>query len=289
MHDEEDLAGFFNQPPRKKNTEEMEGSKKLRKELAAAQKELARLKEKKKFEDLEKENHEWEIMATEEKIRLKKEARQQCLELVDDTLPPGVNLTQDEDGWGGAWMYDFLQETKSFWDSLPSEGDNSPNKKGNNVSISPISSYNIATGQTGIHLVKDVEIDTQLLDGRDIVSPKKLFSEMVVHWFEGNKGLRGISVGEWRDFGFWGSSKYEEIKKSTVFHELERIFQEMEEEIRDEGKSKFVSKGTPIKVNQHVHWPIIKRLYEGYKAELPKKISFNPQAHEFFPGKTFMI
>jgi hypothetical protein len=287
MPDEEDLADFFNQPPRKKNTEEMDGSKKLRKELDAAQKELARLKKKKKFEDLGKENHKWETMAIEEKIRLKKDARQQCLELVDDTLPPGVNLTQDEDGWGGAWMYDFLQEANSFWTSLPSDEVKTPNKKGKNVSVSSTSHYNVAAQRPGLSMYEDFEIVTQLLDGRDIVSPKKLFSEMVVHWFEGNKGLRGISVGEWRDFGFWGSSKYEEIKKSTVFHGLERIFQEMEKEINTVGKSKFVSKGTPIKVNQHAHWPIINRLYEGYKAELPKKISFNPQAPEFFPGKTF--
>ena len=81
----------------------------IQEELAVAKKSCRRLKEKKKFEDLEKENNKWEILATEEKIRLKKDARQQCLELVDDTLPPGVNLTQDEDGWGGAWIYD-LQE-----------------------------------------------------------------------------------------------------------------------------------------------------------------------------------
>ena len=187
-------------------------------------------------------------------------------------------------------MFDFLQEANSFWGSLPSDEVKTPNNKGKNVVVSSTSHYNVSSVSPGclVHF-EDVEIETQLLDGQDIVSPKKLFSEMVVHWFEGNKNLGGISVEDWRNFGFWGSSKFEEMRTSKVFLEVDRIFQEMEEEIRDEGKSKFVSKGSPIKVNQHVHWPIIKRLYEGYKAELPKKISFNPQAPEFFPGQPFMI
>ena len=286
---DEDITEFFNSSPspgaprpQKKTPEDLEKSKKLREELAAAQKELARLKEKKKFEDLEKENNKWEILATEEKIRLKKDARQQCLELVDDTLPPGVNLTQDEDGWGGAWIYDFLQEANSFWGSLPFDEDKAPNKKGNNVSVAATSAYIVAdqpSGQGGI------KFSTELKDGRDIVSPKKLFADMVVHWFEGHKNLGGISVKDWRNFGFWGSSKFMEMKGSPIFGEVIDVFVEMQEEIKENGKSKFVSNGTPIKVDAHVHWPIINKLYEGYKAELPKKFSFNPQACEFVPGQ----
>ena len=262
--------------------EEMEKSKKLREDLAAAKKELARLKEKKKFEDLEKENNKWEILATEEKNRLKKDARQQCLELVDDTLPPGVNLTQDEDGWGGAWTYDFLQEANSFWGSLPSDVDKAPNKKGNNVSVAATSAYILADQPSGQGAI---EFSTELKDGQDIVSPKKLFSDMVVHWYEGNKGLGGISVEDWRNFGFWGSTKFMEMKESPAFGEVIQYFVDMQAEIEENGKSKFISKGTPIKVDAHVHWPIINKLYEGYKAELPKKFSFNAQACEFVPGQ----
>lgn len=262
--------------------EHLEKSKKLREELATAQKELAHLKEKKKLEDLEKENNEWEILATEEKMRMKEYARQQCLELVDDTLPPGVNLTQDEDGWGGAWMYDFLQEANSFWGSLPSDEGKVPNKKGVNVSVAATSAYIFADQQPG---QEEVEFSTQLKDGCDIVSPKKLFSEMIVHWFEGHKGLGGISVEDWRNFGFWGSSQFMKMKDSPVFGEVINVFVEMQDEIKENGKSKFFSKGTPIKVDEHVHWPIINKLYEGYKAELPKKFSFNPTAREFVPGQ----
>ena len=262
--------------------EDQEKSNKLREELAVAQKELARLKEKKKFEDMEKENNKWETLAMEEKMRLKEDARQQCLELVDDTLPHGVNLTQDEDGWGGAWIHDFLQEANSLWDSLPSDEDKAPNKKGNNVSVAATSTYTVADQPPG---QENVEFSTELKDGRDIVSPKKLFAEMVVHWFEGHKNLGGISVEDWRNFGFWGSSKFMEMKDSPVFGEVIGVFVEMQEEIKENGKSKFVSKGTPIKVDKHVHWPIINKLYEGYKAELPKKFSFNPHACEFIPGQ----
>lgn len=265
-----------------RSPEEVEKSNKLMKELADAQKELTRLKEKKKFEDQEKENKEWDIRAKEEEMRLKKDARQQCLELVDDTLPPDVNLTQDEDGWGGAWMYDFLQEANSFWGSLQSDEDKAPNKKGNNVSVAATSTYTVSVTVPG----KDVvEFSTQLKDGRDIVSPKKLFADMVVHWFEGHKNLGGISVEDWRNFGFWGSSKFMEMKDSPIFGEVVDVFVEMQEEIKENGKSKFVSNGSPIKVDAHVHWPIINKLYEGYKAELPKKFSFNPQACEFVPGQ----
>ena len=239
----------------------------------------------KKKEDQRKEDNNWELLAKEEQLRLKEDARKQCLELVDDTLPTGVNLTQDEDGWGGAWMYDFLQDANSFWESLPSEGANFPNNKGKNVSLSSTSRYNIATGQTGIHSAEGVEFKTELMDGHDTISPKKLFSEMVVHWFEGHKNLGGISVGEWRDFGFWGSSKFEEMKKSPVFGEIINIFVEMHEEIKENGKSNFISNGTPINVTVDVHWPIINKLYEGYKAELPKKFSFNPRACDFVPGQ----
>lgn len=287
-----------------KTPEEILRSKKKREELAEAKKELALLlevkrkkdnenekkkkdkkkkeEEWKKFEDLEKENNKWEILATEEKIRLKEYARQQCLELVDDTLPPGVNLIQDEDGWGGTWIYDFLQEANSFWGSLPSDEDKAPNKKGNNVSVAATSTY-VVSGQGPEQ--KSVEFSTQLKDGCDIVSAKKLFAEMVVHWFEGHKNLGGISVGDWRNFGFWGSSKFMEMKNSPVFGEVVDVFVEMQDEIKENGKSKFVSKGSPIKVDAHVHWPIINKLYEGYKAELPKKFSFNPHACEFVPGQ----
>ena len=285
---DEDMTEFFNpapriKAPRIKAPEDQEKSKKLREELAAAQKELARLKEKKKFEDLKKENNKWEILATEEKTRLKKDARQQCLELVDDTLPPGVNLTQDEDGWGGAWMYGFLQEANSFWGSLPSDEDKAPNKKGDNVSVAATSAYIVADQPPG---QEKVEFSTQLKDGCDIVSPKKLFAEMVVHWFEGHKNLGGISGEDWRNFGFWGSTKFMEMKESPVFGEVIDVFVEMQEEIKENGKSTFFSKGTPIKVSADVHWPIINKLYEGYKAELPKKFSFNPEACEFVSGQT---
>ena len=234
-----------------------------------------------------KKEKDWDILAKEEELRLKEDARNQCLKLVDDTLPPGVNLIQDEDGWGGEWRYDFLQEAISFWDSLPSEGDKSPNKKGNNVSTSPTSSYNIATGQTGIQLLKGVEFDTQLEDGCDIVSSKKLFAEMVVHWFEGHKKLRGISAGEWMDYGFWGSSKFAEMKDSPVFSEVSSIFEAMEDDINSEGESQFIRGGAPIKVRKEIHWPIINRLFQGYKEEIPNKFSFNPHAVAFVPVKRF--
>lgn len=242
-----------------------------------------------KFQDPEEEDNYWEMQTIEERIRLKENARQQCIESKDDTLPLGVDLTQDEDGWGGEWKYDFLQEANSFWGSLPSGEDKLPNNKGRNVSLSPTSCYNVAFQQTGLEMSEAVELETQLLDGSEIISPKKLFAEMVVHWFEGHKNLRGISVEDWRNFGFWGSSKFEEIKKSKAFLEVESVFQEMEDEIKNEGESKFISNGTPIKVNQFVHWPIINKLFEGYKAELPKKFSFNPHACEFIPNQTFTI
>ncbi len=239
-----------------------------------------------KFQDPEEDDNYWEIQATEEQIRLKENARQQCIESKDDTLPLGVNLTQDEDGWGGEWKYDFLQEANSFWDSLPSDEEKAPNKKGDNVSVAATSAYIVADQPAG---QEEVEFYTQLKDGCDIVSPKKLFAEMVVHWFEGHKNLSGISVEDWRNFGFWGSSKFMEMKGSPVFGEVIGIFVEMQEEIEENGKSRFVSKGTPIKVNQFVHWPIINKLFEGYKAELPKKFSLNPRACEFIPNRTFTI
>lgn len=224
----------------------------------------------------------WELIAKEEEIRLKEDARQQCLELVDNTLPTSVNLTQDEDGWGGAWKYDFLQVANSFWDSLKFD-----KVKASRVSVSPTSTYNVAASVSypGFTLLEEVKFATQLMDGHDIISPKKIFSEMLVHWFEGHKDFRGISVNDWRNFGFWGSSKFEDIKDSPVFSELQNIFLDMQEEIKLNGKSKFISKGTPIKVNAHVHWPIINKLFEGYKAELQKKYSFNPHACEFVPGE----
>lgn len=240
-----------------------------------------------KFQSPEEDDNYWETQVIAEEIRLKENARQQCIESKDDTLPPSVNLTQDEDGWGGAWKYDFLQEAKYFWGTLPSGEGKLPNKKGRNVSLSTISCYNVASRSAGLEMSEAVELETQLLDGREIISPKKLFAEMVVHWFEGHKNLRGIYVNDWRNFGFWGSRKFEEIKKSKGFLELERIFHEMEEEIKTEGKSMFISKGSPIKVNQDVHWPIINKLFEGYKGELPKKFSFNPHACEFTPNQTF--
>jgi hypothetical protein len=283
---EEDITELFDLAPRKRSREEMEKSKKLRQELADAQRELERLKEKKKMDE---ENAEWNRRANDENARLKEDARRQCLELVDDTLPRGVNLTQDEDGYGGAWKYDFLQEANSFWDTLSTDEETSPNKKGNNVSTSPTSFYNIAAQRPGLHLFEDVQFDTELVDGCDIVSAKKLFAEMVVHWFEGHKNLGGLSSVEWRDYGFWGSSKFAEMKESPVFAEVRDIFEEMKEEVQAHGQSKFVSNGTPIKVYQSVQWPIVNRLFEGYKAELPKKFSFNAQAPAFVPGKTFTV
>ena len=281
---DEDITELFDLAPRKRSREEMEKSKKLRQELADAQRELERLKEEKKKKQ---EDDEWERRAWDENARLKKDARQQCLELIDDTLPAGVNLVQDEDGYGGAWKYDFLQEANEYWDTLSTDEVTSPNNKGNNVSTSPTSTYNIAAQRPGLHLFEDVEFDTELSDGCDIISPKKLFAEMVVHWFEGHKNLGGLSSGEWRDYGFWGSSKFAEMKESPVFAKVKDIFEEMEEDILSRGKSQFFSKGTPIKVDMDIHWPIINKLFEGYKAELPKKFSFNPQATAFVPGNTF--
>ena len=107
-----------------------------------------------------------EIWRQREKIRLKKDARQQCLELVDDTLPPGVNLIQDEDGWGGAWIYDFLQEACPFWSSLPSDEDKAPNKKGNNVSVAATSAYIVADQSPE---QEEVKTSTELKDGQDVV------------------------------------------------------------------------------------------------------------------------
>jgi hypothetical protein len=282
---DEDLTELFDLAPRMKSREELEKSKKLRQELADARRELERLKEKKK---LEKENAEWERLAWDENARLKEDARQQCLELVDDTLPPGVNLTQDEDGWGGAWKHDFLQEANEYWDSLSVDGETSPNNKGNNVSTSPTSFYNIAASNVpGLYLFADLEFDTELVDGCDIVSAKKLFGEMVVHWFEGHKKLGGLSPEEWRDYGFWGSSKFAEMKESPFFEEVRDIFEEMKKEVQAHGVSKFFSKGAPIKVYQAVQWPVVNRLFEGYKLELPKKFSFNAHAPAFVPGNTF--
>ena len=281
---DEDITALFDLAPRMKSQEELEKSKKLRQDLADAQKELERLKEKKKMDE---DNAEWESRANDEKARLKEDARQQCLELVDDTLPAGVNLNQDEDGWGGAWKHDFLQEANEYWDTLPTDEESSPNTKGNNVSTSPTSCYNIAAQRPGIQLFENVRFDTELFDGCDIVSAKKLFAEMVVHWFEGHKNLNGLSLGEWRDFGFWGSSKFSEMKDSPLFEGLQDIFEEMKEDVEARGQSVFISGGTPIKVYQGVQWPIVNRLFEGYKEELPKKFSFNAHAHAFVPGNTF--
>jgi len=271
-------------PASKRSRREINKSKKLRQDLADAQRELERLKEKKKMDE---ENAEWDRRANDEKTRLKEDARQQCLELVDGTLPPGVNLTQDEDGWGGCWKIDFLQEANEYWNTLPTDEEKSPNTKGNNVSTSPTSCYNIAAQRPGLHLFEDVEFDTELVDGCDIVSAKKLFSEMVVHWFEGHKKLNGLSSEEWKDFGFWGSSKFSEMKESPLFEGLFDVFEEMKEEVEAHGQSVFISGGTPIKVYQGVQWPIVNRLFEGYKEELPKKFSFNAQAPAFVPGNTF--
>ena len=246
--------------------------------------ELERLKEKKVEEE---DDLEWDRIAMDEEARLKEDSRQQCLELIDDTLPSGVNLAQDEDGWGGAWKHDFLYEANSFWKTLPEAKETSPNNTGKNVSTSPTSFYNISAQRPGVRLFKNVPFDTELADGCDIISAKKLFAEMVVHWFEGHKKLNGLSSEEWRDFGFWGSSKFSEMKESPVFTELRDVFEEMKEEVEAHGQAKFISGGTPIKVYKDVQWPIVNRLFEGYKEEMPKKFSFNVQAHDFVPGNTF--
>ena len=271
-------------PSHKRPKKDSGKSKKLRQELADAQRERELLKKKKSMVE---ENAKWDRIAMDEEARLKEDARQQCLELIDETLPEGVNLTQDEDGWGGAWRFDFLHEANEYWDTLQTDEEKRPNKKGNNVSTSPTSSYNIAAQRPGLQLFEDVQFDTELVDGCDIVSAKKLFAEMVVHWFEGHKEYRGISSEEWRDFGFWGSSKFKEMKESPVFSDVLGVFEEMKEDILSNGKSKFVSNGTPIKVYKDSQWPIIVRLFEGYKEELPKKFSFNAHAHAFVPGNTF--
>ena len=71
--------------------------------------------------------------------------------------------------------------------------------------------------------------------------------------------------------------------------EMDKCFNATADEINNvywhEHTAEIMGNGTPIKVDAHVHWPIINKLYEGYKAELPKKFSFNPQACEFVPGQ----
>ena len=68
---------------------------------------------------------------------------------------------------------------------------------------------------------------------------------------------------------------------------FDKVSEEMKEEVEAHGQAKFISGGTPIKVYKEVQWPIVNRLFEGYKEEMPKKFSFNVQAHDFVPGNTF--
>jgi hypothetical protein len=279
---------------------------KLRKDLIEAQQELQELREKKKEEEEkeaarvadEKETLEYLIYTAQ---TLKEDARSQCLSkgLMDDTLPAGINLLQNEEGeTNNLWRKDFVKNpAEEFWGTLPVTGPKKPNTKGKNISFSEKGKYNISSTtyydkSEGCYVHEDetpflanepIPFVLELRDGQVVRKTLNDFASLIVYFFEGYQGFNGLTKEEWQDFGFWKSDKWTETMNSPNFQEYEALFKKIESEIGEKGKSSIIEKGKPITLGSS-HWPTIEKLYKGADFVPKKGFQLNPRATEWNPS-----